>query len=706
MNQTPGDRELDEVLDDPGLISLAQGLSRFRPDAVDPDRAFQSELRRRLLAESWHRNQPRRSLWRRAWTMPNLAWAGAALGIILILGVGIEAVINKPFGVQQLTVTSPVSNAQAADLRQAIELNFTRPMDRASVEHALSIAPAVAVSYTWTSPTSLSVVPVYPLAPDTRYQVTVASTAHSSSGQALGGAAKVGFVTTPLPASTTPPPPPSPPPTPAPIKLGSATGLAPLWSQDGKRVYVVGSAGDLESYPAAGGIATQVAPDQVQLVAVGPAGPAFWRAGVLHYASTQMAVANVLAIGFATGQPLVATTADIRTAAGKVLFTLPEAAASAAISSDGTRVAYLNGSGLLRVVDLARATDISLGQADAYAWSPDARHLAFGAPLGVEAADLGGASPTPTGTPSATPAATPPATPAAPPPASTGPSGSVAESGATATVLTHLTGVKSLSWNVASEILASTGEGVFSLKATGVSTPQQILPAAAGAAEWAPAGSDVAYLESSIAYTLSSNAQASLSNPSDQDEVVKGFMDARLAGNAPLASTFLDANGVTAYSGLALLYSAKPSLARYSILLSEPGVDVARLILEQANQDSAVLESMSFIRDLNGKLLVDAATASAPRPLGLSPEVVSVKVLATGVALQFDSTLQASTVASGFSLAGAAVKATYNAGTGTVTLAPTAPLALDHVVDLGVKASLTDIAGHPAAPLQLQILGV
>ncbi|MGH7860940.1 MAG: Ig-like domain-containing protein, partial [Candidatus Dormibacteraceae bacterium] len=497
MNQTPGDRELDELLDEPGLISLAQGLSRFRPEAVDPDRAFQSDLRRRLLAESWHRNQPRHSLWRRAWTMPNLAWAGAALGIILILGVGIEAVINKPFGVQQLTVTSPVSNAQAVDLRQAIQLNFTRPMDRASVEHAVSIAPAVAVSYTWTSPTSLRVVPVYPLAPDTRYQITVASTANASTGQALGGAAKVGFVTTPLPASPTPPPPPppTPRPTPTPIKLGSATGLAPLWSQDGKRVYVVGSAGDLESYPAAGGIATQVAPDQVHLVAVGPAGPAFWRAGILHYASTQMAVANVLAIGFAAGQPLVATTADIRTAAGKVLFTLPEAAASAAISSDGTRVAYLNGSGLLRVVDLARATDISLGQADAYAWSPDSHHRAFGAPLGVTAADLGGASPTPTGTPPATPAVTPPATPAATPSASAGASGSVAQSSATATVLTHLAGVKSLSWNVTGEVLASTGEGVFSLKATQVSTPQQILPAAAGAAVRAPTGSDVAYLE-------------------------------------------------------------------------------------------------------------------------------------------------------------------------------------------------------------------
>ena len=151
--------ELEQLFADPELRELAGSLSRAARLEVDADPAFRSELRRRLLREAYDRREPRRSLWQRLLAPSGLAWAGAAVGVLLIAAVAVSLVTNQT-GTTTIVVGCSCSSAQAMSFQRPIELSFSQPMDQSSVEKSISISPATSVSYQWTSPTTIKIVPV------------------------------------------------------------------------------------------------------------------------------------------------------------------------------------------------------------------------------------------------------------------------------------------------------------------------------------------------------------------------------------------------------------------------------------------------------------------------------------------------------------------------------------------------------------------
>lgn len=702
MSGSHPDPELNDLLGDPALIQVAQILYERAHPGAEPDPSFRTDLRRRLVAEAWRRKQAR-SPWARLWSRPNLAWAGAAVGLLLIAGVAFQAITTRPFGVREVLLTSPISNAQSVSLRQPIELNFNQPMDQGSVEKSLSIAPAVAVDMSWKSPTQLDVVPVFPLAPDTRYQITVAPTASTQSGQTLTVSGSVGFVTAaPPPAPSGPVPAPSPEPSPVPIKLGPAGILPPLWAADSTHVYVVGPAGELTVYSADGAASQQLVPDQVSALAVGAAGPVWVRAGLLQVGAARYQVPGALAIGFRSSQVVVVTGSSVSLAGGAQLLHLTARATAAEVSSNGEEVAYTAADGL-HLVDLASGRDRLLPAATAFAFSPDSQQLVFATGSGVFTTPTTpvAVAPSPEVTPSPTPAGSSSA--ATPPPSTPNPSPPVAAFQGTR--ISALGGVVSLSWDPSGRVLADSADGVFLLDSGRTSTPTQVLAPGAGPAVWSPAGEQVAYLQGSDAYVIAVSPVSAVPTQAERDALVSSFLDARQAGNAAQAKAYLDPAGVASYTAITLIYSGHPALVRHSIMLDQSGSVVARLILERGGQDSAVLETMTFARDLAGHLLIDSASASAPRPLGVGPEVLSVQVSPTAVLVQFDSTLNSATLAPGVTLAGVQTTASYDVNRGVVTLTPASPLAPGIAYTLVVDAQLSDIAGHPAAPLRLPLQG-
>ena len=77
----------------------------------------------------------------------------------------------------------------------AIELVFDRPMDRASVEAALSITPKVDGDVTWVDDRTVRFKPARDLKRDAEYYVTVAADAKTSEGDPLDGAYRFRFRT-------------------------------------------------------------------------------------------------------------------------------------------------------------------------------------------------------------------------------------------------------------------------------------------------------------------------------------------------------------------------------------------------------------------------------------------------------------------------------------------------------------------------------
>ncbi|MBK9713609.1 MAG: Ig-like domain-containing protein [Kouleothrix sp.] len=93
----------------------------------------------------------------------------------------------------RLDSTDPSNGAGAADPTSNIRLGFSAPMDWASVERNLTVAPKPTQIYTSTSPTELFV--YFPLAPDADYRVTVGAAAQDAFGVPLGQDASLAFHT-------------------------------------------------------------------------------------------------------------------------------------------------------------------------------------------------------------------------------------------------------------------------------------------------------------------------------------------------------------------------------------------------------------------------------------------------------------------------------------------------------------------------------
>src|SRR5512136_109248 len=94
-----------------------------------------------------------------------------------------------------LVETDPLPGAQIA-LKNPITFYFNQPMQRASVEGAISGEPALSGRFAWRDDATLTFTPDSALLPDTQLMINIASTAQSSKGMALQQPISLSFNTT------------------------------------------------------------------------------------------------------------------------------------------------------------------------------------------------------------------------------------------------------------------------------------------------------------------------------------------------------------------------------------------------------------------------------------------------------------------------------------------------------------------------------
>jgi len=222
------DPELEDLFhDEPELLETAKQVRASRP-RVEADPRFQNRLRAQLLAEA-SRGRSALSV-RRWWRLgpAGFAWGGAVVGAALITATVLTFVSNNPqsqtvSGFSQLTAQHSVSP------NQVITVAFNQPMNEQAVEAGVHIQPAVKFLPSWKG-NNLVIKPLYHLAANTPYTVTIAKAAiRAASGAFAAAPISITFGTAPTPA-----PIPSSPPTLVPITLGmNGTGGSLLYAPDG-----------------------------------------------------------------------------------------------------------------------------------------------------------------------------------------------------------------------------------------------------------------------------------------------------------------------------------------------------------------------------------------------------------------------------------------------------------------------------------------
>jgi hypothetical protein len=227
------DPELEDLFEAPEDREVAREVRQFlrstSTPAAGPDPEFQANLRRRLLEDAWRRQQAPPPWYRRV-LGPRRLGAVGALAAAFVIALVATTHGSPSQGVQ---VTSPLEGSQRVSVVQPVTLMFDQPMDRRSTEAAVAIQPATPVTYRWTSPQTLEIVPASgSLAPATRYEVTVQPSARTADQRPLSREVEISFVTAqpgatpaqgpsagPTPSTSPSPtatPSPSPTPTPTP----------------------------------------------------------------------------------------------------------------------------------------------------------------------------------------------------------------------------------------------------------------------------------------------------------------------------------------------------------------------------------------------------------------------------------------------------------------------------------------------------------
>ncbi len=632
------DPELEDVLQDDELRRIAGVLSTARTPDPPLDEAFRTGLRRQLMNEAWAMTEGRPSLWRRMFAPPGLAWAGAAVGLVLIMSVVIYTSLNPGGSLQRIVVQSPVDGDKNVALAQPILVKFNQPMDHPSTEQAVQISPATNVTFAWNENT-MTVQPTGgSLAPNTQYHVTIGSGARTASGQPLSSAQTITFVTAapPSPAAT-----PTPRPTPTTALgeklltgLGGAQSLTAQWSSDSSSIYFVDGKGALDVIPVAGGGVTVIAPDGATSPAVSPAGDrlAYIRDGkieVLTFASgktDELAVTPApTLVGWARDKVIwgaadgVYTQSDDGSAHQLAPLPTTGAVTVVSLSPDGSHAAYTQDQDLF-VLDLSNGKSVQLGQANAsfLGWSPGGPELVYGTADNDVVANLQGVT------------------------QSTLPAGEAA-------------------WSSQDAILIGGDTNILQTRPDGtnlgrISTGTFHFPM------WAPNGTTFAFVRGGSLWVATAPPLPAEPTVLDQAGlIVDTFMKARVAGTADQANAVLDSNGKAPYNGggLSLLISGDPSLTRYYVLTSEvTSTDpdtarfVVRLVLSHGKTDvSDQEEVLTLARDPRTKQsVIDQAAAGAHRVLGKGAEVVNVDVETDTVKVTFDSDLDPSTVADGVTI--------------------------------------------------------
>lgn len=627
------DSELDDVLQDAELIRLA-GLLRATRRAEPPlDEAFRSGLRRQLMQRAWGMGERRAPWWQRLAGPPALAWAGAALGVLLI-GSVVVFTANQVPSVNDLIVTSPIADSHAVQLGQPILVKFNQPMNHPSTEKAVQITPATYVAFTWNDNT-LAVHPTGgTLAPNTQYRVTIGPGAMTAKGQPLTSPKTITFVTQP---SATPPPSPRPTiqATPTSHLAGdhrlaakpSGTFFTPQWSADSSTVYFVGDNGALASVSAVGGPLKVIVQDGVSLPAIAPAGDrlAYLRGGKIEMltlagGSTNELAADsqVTALSWAKDQLLWATVSGVFKSGvdgQSQVASIPQNATVVSIAPDGGHAVYQEGQ-TLHVLDLSTSRSRGLGTADAFlGWSPDGTRMLFARNQATIVADALGRK-----------------------------------------IATILSG--DVTWSNKDEILIGTDTNLYAVRPDGYG--RTLLNSGTYRnPNWAPDGTTFTYVRGGAIW--SATAPPLPSEPAAVEQaasVVSQFMNARIAQHADQAQAFLDNKGKQAYAngGLLLVINGDATFTRFYVvaqemtdLQPETARFVVRLVLSKGELDiSEYEETLTLTRvDAGQAFLIDQASASSTRDVGKGAVVVSAEVASGSIKVVFDSDLVSDTVANG-----------------------------------------------------------
>jgi hypothetical protein len=639
------DPELDDILQDGELQHVADLLRAGRMSEDPPlDDAFRSALRRQLMNRAWGMGGPRTEpWWRKAFGPAGLAWAGAAVGVVLIAAAVVFTALTSPSTgglTQEVQVTSPMNQQSAVRLQQPILVNFNQPMDHPSTEGAVQITPATTVAFSWSANT-LSVQPTSGnLAPNTQYQVTIGPGARTASGEKIQAPKTITFVTQPPAPSPSPTPTPVPSPTPRaqlPDQhqlVGVSAGATNIqWLPDSSIVFFVSGGGALESVPTAGGAINTLVPDGVTSAAVAPAGDrlAYIRNGKIEVLGLvegldKVEISPVPApthVGW-TKDGVVWTAADgvyTQSSGGPVKLTsLPTTGTIniLSFSPDGAHLVYTQDQSLY-VFDIATGKGIVLGLAGAQflGWSPDGTGLMYSTAQGVVVSDVGGKT------------------------AATLPAGEP-------------------TWSSQDEILLGSDTDLWEVRPDGTG----LIKLAEGTYHfpvWAPNG--VAFIYVRGGGVFGATAPAPPPRPSVLDaatSAVNSFMQARKSSDSVKANSYLDDNGKKAYmssgGGLNLIVAGDPSFSRYYLLTQSITGDhpdttqiVVRIVLSHDKLDvSTYEETLTLVRTQGSQqFLVDQATAGPLLTLGKGAEVVSVEVSASTVKITFDSDLKPESVATG-----------------------------------------------------------
>ena len=630
------DPELDDVLQDSELQHIADMLRSARRAEPPLDDAFRSELRRTLMQKAWEAGEGKAPWWSRLMAPQALAWAGAAVGVVLIAAV-VVFMSQQPSG-GELTITSPIADAPAVQLQQPILVKFSQPMDHPSTEGAVQITPATYVSYSWQANT-LSVLPTSGnLAPNTQYQVTIGPTAKTAAGQLVAAPQTITFVTE-APAPPPQPPPPTAVPTPhfqlpgerqlATLPSGTATTLQ--WSADSSTIYFVGANGALDSVALKPSDVKVLVTDGVSSPKIAPAGDrlAYVRGGRIEVLTLDTGTtAEIKVTPAATSVTWVKDKLFWSSAGGvytrdadgpKQLAALLPDGTAVSIAPDGAHATYRQSHALL-LLDLTSGKTSPLGAPDAqfFGWSLDGSRLIYSTADGNVVAGADGKT------------------------LSTIPSGDA-------------------SWSSLDEVILGSDTDLYAVRPDAFGLTK-LANGTYHTPYWAPSGTAFSFVRAGALWAASASPLAPEPSAIDLASLaVNSFMKARLAIQPDQAKAFLTDNGKQAYAsdGLKLLISGDPVFSRFYILTQEitstqPDTArvVVRLVLTQGKLNVGDFEeTLTLVRDpSSGQFLIDQATAGPHRDLGKGPEVVAVDVTRSAVTVTFDSDLKLETVPFGVML--------------------------------------------------------
>ena len=628
------DPELQDILRDPELMRFASILSAATMSDPPLDDAFKSGLRRQLMDQAWKKTEARGSLWRRLFAPQGLAWAGSLAVVVVIASVVVYTASQPPLPGEVL-IQSPQQDKAAVALQQPILVAFNQPMDHQSTESAVQITPATSVTYSWQDNTLLVQPTSGNLAPNTQYQVTIGPTALTAQRKPLTAPQSFTFVT--QPGAT---PQPSPRPTPgagslltgeqplAPIPNG--TFYTPQWSADSSTVYFIGQGSALLATPVHGGPVQTLVPDGVSLPASSPASRriAFVRGGKVEILSLGTSaivdltvpsppqalrwVADTLYV--ATAEAVYSTRQSVQRLVRVAGLPTDVSIAVVSIAPDGAHVVYQSAT-TLYLFEVATGTTVRLGDGGTattfQAWSADGTRVLYNGNV----ADMRGKTVTtlPSGDPS---------------------------------------------WSAQNQILLGGDTELDEVGSDGrvavkLATGSYHMPV------WAPDATTFVFLRGSNLWVASAPSSGP-HQPTDVDQAsaaVTAFMQARLAGNADKASSFLTDAGKAAFTagGLALIPSVDLGFRRFYIVTAQrdPSAPhlvrvVVRLVFAQAGKlERTAIDEAFTLRQAQdtGAFQVDGVIASAQHALGTAPAVVAVRVTTGEVDIMFDSDLLPSTVA-------------------------------------------------------------